>query len=186
VKTEIVAATQEHVRALYGKLRQSDVEEIKASCLFSPNFALRLSYETSELCWTGVRGGVPLAMCGFGGPPTDAFAMMIAGLCVCQFRHTSWGQVMLFTNTYNNSMERTADCGSLEIQRRGSAVSHLSRLAVTLCISCILRQHGPSALESCPLQTVSRVLAVRPAMYPGLASGRCGHCDPHPDTHPHR
>lgn len=68
---EILPATQDHINALKGRLRKSDVDEIGASCGLSPDVALQLSFQTSEVAWAGLA---------FGGDVVAIFGVVRRGM----------------------------------------------------------------------------------------------------------
>jgi len=57
--------TFKHIRAIAGNLRESDTEEIAASCGLDPLQALALSVEVSVACWVILdSSGTPIAIFG--------------------------------------------------------------------------------------------------------------------------
>ena len=71
MKIEIVPATAEHARLLAPNLRQSDKEEVMASCGNEPLEALLRSVELSQVCWTALLDDRPEIMWGAAPYPLD-------------------------------------------------------------------------------------------------------------------
>lgn len=59
-----VEATMQHVEALRGRLRESDLLEIKAHTGRDPYESLKEAFEMSGLCWAGLRKGKVIALFG--------------------------------------------------------------------------------------------------------------------------
>ena len=51
----IVQATEAHVENLKGRLRESDIQEIRASSGRNPDFSLEMSWRLSPLCWAAEK-----------------------------------------------------------------------------------------------------------------------------------
>jgi len=62
----IVAATLEHVHALRGRLRTSDILEIEASSGRDPDEALELSWRASDQVWAALQNDRVIALFGAG------------------------------------------------------------------------------------------------------------------------
>lgn len=61
-------ATQAHVDAMLGSLREDDERECWASVRMTADAALQHSYDSSQLKWTGLLGRHPVIMFGVGAP----------------------------------------------------------------------------------------------------------------------
>lgn len=61
---KFVKATQEHIDALKGNIRESDCREVYAVNHMTINTALQISFDTSSLCWVIVNDDKPV--CAFG------------------------------------------------------------------------------------------------------------------------
>ena len=60
----ITQATQEHVRAMSGRIRQADIDEFEAGYSLTPEKAMKVGIMVSTHCWTGICDGRPVAMAG--------------------------------------------------------------------------------------------------------------------------
>lgn len=74
MKIKIVNATQAHVNAISGKLRQVDEYEIQATSGHSAELALQIGLERSSFCWAAIDGRKVIAI--FGVVP-----MTVLGTC---------------------------------------------------------------------------------------------------------
>ena len=63
-KYEVIPATLEHAKALQGRLRKSDLQEIEASTGRDPDKSLERAWRVSELCWAGLIDGRVVALFG--------------------------------------------------------------------------------------------------------------------------
>lgn len=59
-----VKATQEHIDALKGRLRDSDKNTCWVLSHCTAEEGLQVSFDTSVLCWVALVYGVPVACCG--------------------------------------------------------------------------------------------------------------------------
>ena len=65
-KIRFVKATQEHIDALKGRLRDSDTKACWATSRLTANEGLQYSFDISTLCWVALVDDVPVACCGVG------------------------------------------------------------------------------------------------------------------------
>ncbi len=61
---KIVTADPKHILPLAAGMRQGDIDEVWATGHYTPGEALRSSMYASELVWTALRRGEPIAMFG--------------------------------------------------------------------------------------------------------------------------
>ncbi len=57
IKGRIIPATQKHIDALKGNLRESDKREIWDAARMEPDEGLQHAFDISKLCWAGVSEG---------------------------------------------------------------------------------------------------------------------------------
>jgi hypothetical protein len=62
----IITPTEEHIASIAPRMRDADVEEVRAASGRSPDNALRHSLQMSEIAWTVTFDGMPELMFGCG------------------------------------------------------------------------------------------------------------------------
>ena len=66
VGVKFIKATQEHIDALKGQLRDSDEETCWVTAHFTANEGLQYSFDRSALCWVALIDDAPVFCCGVG------------------------------------------------------------------------------------------------------------------------